>query len=267
MAIRYNKALQNDINRVVRNFNQKISRLEKSERDLILPERVSIRELKKEVNNKWELNRRLKELSTFTQRGAEEIVTTKAGVKLPKYEIINLERERKRVYNKLGRNIKKIGNIRPSSFGIREDVTYAQMGTEQLSNLKARRRHIGTGSIQNLTSEEIKDLKNVISKTVQKEKYLTQIFMNNYIEKMIFPVGYAIGYDNEKLRYIKEQMMNLTERQFLNMYNSDLGIQKVKDLYIESKNPNLLARNIEDAKDSFDALYESIDDIVKSYKK
>ena len=34
MAIRYDKKLENEINRTIKNFNQKISRLEKQERQL-----------------------------------------------------------------------------------------------------------------------------------------------------------------------------------------------------------------------------------------
>ena len=41
MAIRYDKKINQEINRTIRNFNQKISRLEKEERNLILPEKIT----------------------------------------------------------------------------------------------------------------------------------------------------------------------------------------------------------------------------------
>ena len=41
MAIRYDKKLNQEINKTIRNFNQKIARLEKTERDLILQSKIT----------------------------------------------------------------------------------------------------------------------------------------------------------------------------------------------------------------------------------
>ena len=45
MAIRYDKKLNQEINRTIKNFNQKITRLEKQEREL-LPSKITKQELK-----------------------------------------------------------------------------------------------------------------------------------------------------------------------------------------------------------------------------
>ena len=41
MAIRYDKKLNQEINKTIKNFNQKIARLEKSDRELILPTKIT----------------------------------------------------------------------------------------------------------------------------------------------------------------------------------------------------------------------------------
>ena len=41
MAIRFDKKLNQEINRTIKNFNQKIARLEKSDRELLLPNKVT----------------------------------------------------------------------------------------------------------------------------------------------------------------------------------------------------------------------------------
>ena len=46
MAIRYDKKLNQEINRTIKNFNQKIARLEKQEREL-LPSKITKQELNK----------------------------------------------------------------------------------------------------------------------------------------------------------------------------------------------------------------------------
>ena len=49
MAIRYDKKINQEINRTIKNFNQKIARLEKQQKDLILPDKITKKALKKAV--------------------------------------------------------------------------------------------------------------------------------------------------------------------------------------------------------------------------
>ena len=84
MAIRYHKKLNQEINRTIKNFNQKIARLEKQEREL-LPSKITKQELKNTSFTRAELQRKLKELQRFSKRGAEDIIETKGDVKLTQY--------------------------------------------------------------------------------------------------------------------------------------------------------------------------------------
>ena len=56
MAINYDKKINQEINCVVKNFNQKVTRLEKQNLEL-LPSEITTKQLKKSVNIKTELNR------------------------------------------------------------------------------------------------------------------------------------------------------------------------------------------------------------------
>lgn len=255
-----------ELSKAVRNFNNKIKRLEKSERDLILPKKASVSEIKKEINNRWELNRKIKELERYSKRGIEETITTKGGVRLSQYEYENIQKEQKRLYDKLGRTIKRIENITPKNFGIPEDVTYKQMGTQQLANLKARRQSIGRRNIDNLDMETLKKLVNLLNITKAKEKYQSEVFRNNYMDKMLFGLGYYSGYDNEKMNYIREKMNTLTDTQFMKAFENDLALQALRDYYPAiHKEPG--ARTMYRINSMFDELYNNIDDIVAQYKK
>ena len=68
---------ETELRRVVKNFNQKISRLEKKidpiERGY-LPKRLSVKELKKNISTRADFNRELNSAKRFSQKGAEEIV-------------------------------------------------------------------------------------------------------------------------------------------------------------------------------------------------
>ena len=61
MAIRYDKKLNQEINRTIKNFNQKIARLERQDREL-LPSKITKKDLKNSVYTRTELRRKLKQL-------------------------------------------------------------------------------------------------------------------------------------------------------------------------------------------------------------
>lgn len=269
MAIKYNNKLNNEINRVVRNFNAKVKRLERSENDLILPNTISVRELKKDVTNKWELNRKLKELQLYSTKGIERTVTTPGGVTTSEYNLVRLEREQRRLSTKLGKTIKDIEGIRPTVGGVPLDVTYKQMGSQRLANLKARRLNIRSKKIRQLDKESFKSLVKTINATRAKENYLSNIFMDNYIDQMLFKLGYAIDYDKSKLDFIKNNMMRLNTRQFMKMFDKDLLIQSVRDFYptVHMTDPKSFERNIEQITEIYDNLYNNIVDIVGNYQK
>lgn len=77
MSRRYNiKWRESDdqaLRKAVRNYNAKISRIEKSDPLYkgIAPERVSLKEIKAGIQTRQDLNRQIKDLQTFTQRGGE----------------------------------------------------------------------------------------------------------------------------------------------------------------------------------------------------
>ena len=75
--IRWTDADSKELARVVKNFNAKISRLEKKnpQQKNALPERVSVKQIKDLVTTRNDLKRELNSLSRFSQKGAEKIVT------------------------------------------------------------------------------------------------------------------------------------------------------------------------------------------------
>lgn len=74
--IRWNESDLRELTKAVKNFNAKITRLEKNPayKDVILPERASVKQLKELVTTRRDLQREIKSLKRFTKRGAEKIV-------------------------------------------------------------------------------------------------------------------------------------------------------------------------------------------------
>ena len=75
-SIRWNDNDLQEIKRLTKNFNAKVSRLEKKyvNEDVILPEKVSYKDIVNLVETRRDLNRELKSLQRFTQRGSDKLV-------------------------------------------------------------------------------------------------------------------------------------------------------------------------------------------------
>lgn len=266
MAIRYDKKINQEINRTIKNFNQKIARLEKDERNLLLPAKISKKELKESVYNRTELIRKLKELQSFSQRGAEETVELSSGTKLSKYELNNLKREAKRVKQQLTRDIKKLETSSPKIFGKKQTTTFAQMGDQQYLNLKARRKALEK-NIEKLDEKQLKQFTSLINKTRKNKQYMNNIFKENYL-KMLTDLGYYYDYDNEKMKMMEEKLMKLDSNKFLKLFQTDKSVRAILDYYpivtntFSGINPDDIK---EDVTNLYDALIDNIDEIVQDY--
>ena len=75
-----------------------------------------------------------------------------------------------------------------------------------------------------------------------------------------------IGYDSEKIKVIKEKMSKLTNKQFLEAFDTEKTIQMVRDLYPKKGHE---AENYftfeEQLTEVYDSLYENIDNIIADY--
>lgn len=268
MAIRYDKGLQNEIRRVVSNFNQKIARLEKLDENLHLPERTSVKRIKNEATSRRELKKMLASLQRYSKRGIEKTVTTEGGVSLSRYELEETERSLRSIKSVLTRKINKYANIRPKVFGVPQSATYSQMGSQQLANLRARRMSLDVGSLESLTKQGFKELQRKIEINIRRERFRKELFMYNYEDKMLFNLGYYVGYDRDKLEYIRQKLALLDENEFMELFNTEKSIQAISEYYPESTRMYASPDNIRtDVTELYDELYNNIDSIVADYMR
>lgn len=74
--IRWTSSQKERLNRAVKNYNAKITRLANSNYEGNLPEKASARDLKKIISNSANLNAEINRLLRFTRRGSEEILSS-----------------------------------------------------------------------------------------------------------------------------------------------------------------------------------------------
>ena len=265
MAIRYDKKLNQEINRTIKNFNQKIVRLEKQDREL-LPSKITKKDLKSGVYTRTELRRKLKELQRFGRRGAEDIIETSGGVRLTQYNYQNLKRENARIKRNITREINRLRVNKPKIFGKTQTSTFSEMGDHDYLNLVARRKALEK-DINKLSRDEFERFTKLIEKTGKNQQYMNSIFKQNYFD-MLTDLGYYFDYDNDKLNILKQKLMNLKPNDFLKLFKEDKSIRAILDYYPIVTN-SFNAINPDDIKEDvinlYDNLIDNIDMILQDY--
>ena len=263
--IRYDKKLNQEMNRIIRNFNQKVKRLEKEGREYI-PDTVTKRGLKEDVYTRSELMRKLKELQRFSRRGVEDVITTKGGIKITKYELSNIKRESKRIKANLTREINRLKTSKPKIFGKEQAVTFAQMGDSDYINLVARRNALNK-NIYELTKEGYERYTKLVQKSGRNLEYMNSVFKDNYFD-MLTDLAYYSNYDEVKLAYLKSKLMELKPNDFLKVFKEDKSIRAILDYYPVITN-SFNTIDTDELQDDIHALYDNlinnIDDILKDY--
>ncbi len=265
MAIRYDKKLNQEINRTIKNFNQKIARLEKQDREL-LPSKITKKDLKSNVYTRTELYRKLKELQRFSNRGAEDIIATGGGARLTRYDYQNIKRENTRIKRNITREINRLRVEKPKIFGKIQSSTFSEMGDTDYLNLVARRKALEK-DINKLSKEELERFRKLVEKTGKSQQYMNSIFKENYFE-MLTDLAYYFNYDNDKLNLLKQKLMKLKPNDFLKLFKDDKSIRAILDYYPVVTN-SFNAINPDDIKEDvvnlYDNLIDNIDDIIKYY--
>lgn len=126
-GISWNQNQQEQLRKAVKNFNAKITRLEKKNPQLknALPEKVSVRQMKQLIDTRTDLNREIKSLQRFTERGAEELVkvpNNEYNLKITKWQKKEMGIRLSAINKKRNKRRKEIADMDMTSRG--EDLGY-----------------------------------------------------------------------------------------------------------------------------------------------
>lgn len=242
--IRYDSAYNQEISRVVSNFNRKLRRLEKEGRRL-LPNKVSISQIKGEFSNRRELNKYLNDLRKFSKRGAETIKTV-GGNEYTNYEIDLFRTNLRRQREELRRNLEK---------------------AEHTVHRYPMQHDIHTQNIRNKIETFGSDWRNLIGKkyeqVVSRRMRLMETY-DNYLE-ILFQDAIQIGFDVEKVNYMKEKLMELSPEKFDKVLSETPEIQFIFNYYHSLTRQSGKPGDERDWK-AFEQLYERMDEIVAEYE-
>lgn len=122
-----------ELARTVKNFNAKISRLEKKNPAIknTLPEKVSVKEMKELIDTRQDLKRELNSLKRFTQRGSEQLVTVPDNdynLQITKWQKNEMTRRAGVINRKRKVRLQEISDIEMTSRGEKLGYTRGQLG-------------------------------------------------------------------------------------------------------------------------------------------
>lgn len=233
MAIRFDEKLEKEINRTIKNFNQKIVRLEREEKALYLPNKITKKELKKEYLTRRDLRRKLKQLQRFGQRGAEKVLETEGGVLISKYEFDTLKEDRRRILYNIKREITTLSETKIKVAGIEQDVTFKESGDENYLNLVERYKLLKR-TVANLTQQQFDRYRKLLNKSKYYSKYYNTKFYGNYL-RGLEEVANFYNIDPSILKDIKAKLVDMKKDDFLKLYDTDKAIQSIMHYYRETR--------------------------------
>lgn len=266
MAYTISKSSAKELQKAINKFNAKIKRLETVDREISIPQKENITAIKERVSSKWDLNREIDRLERFTKRNAEELIQNKKGVVLSRWEFENIQKEQRRLSARLSRDIERYGKLEAKEYGKGTGETYSLMGDEKLSNLRARKRALSGKSVMKLDKEALSSLETIINKTAAIYRKDKEIFYNNFLDGTMLNLGYYVGYDAEKIDYIRKKLSELSPNQFSKAFEQEQSLKDLQFKYNQSHEdipPEILA---DDVNAILDKVYENIDKIIEDYK-
>ena len=119
-----------ELQRVVKNFNAKIARVEKKSPHIshFLPEKISVKGLKSKIETRADFNRELSSVRRFSEKGAENVKTLPSGATLTNYRL-NEARIKSRIVEGAKTRERKKANL---------SVQAGNMGSIKANNLRPK---------------------------------------------------------------------------------------------------------------------------------
>ena len=202
--IRWRDDDSTNLRKAVKNFNAKLTRLEKKNPELknALPERVSVKQIKELIDTRQDLNRELNALRRFTQKGSEELVTipdSDYNLKTTKWQKEEMTRRLAVINRKRNERRKELADIEMTSRGESLGYTVGEFGMGKADEVALRPMKAFTPKMTRFDLD--KKFKNIIKESQSrywesremtlKETYINALY-DNYRKEDIEDVVNAI---------------------------------------------------------------------------
>lgn len=263
MSIRYDKKLNQELIRTVRNYNAKVGRLERA--GIISPaEKVYVRQIRKDFTDRRELVSYMKELRRLSKRSVENIVyIDRYGKEYSEYEFkIGGFRQRRAI--KMGTKLlERAKRTHRTEGGEPEPQTL--MGTDYVTNIEANLTRLKkTRYIARLSNEQRASIVRASKKIIGTQKY--QFTLKSNFEKELRALCEVADIPANVPDRIMELLEQLDGKQFEMLRSAEELVVKIEEYYPrlkDAKTPTERARVGREVRPFIMALYDTLPRIIE----
>lgn len=255
MAIKYNKQYNDEIRKVVKNFNQTRNRIIKSGvAKSKVPTHLKVSTLKSLARNRKELDRQLKKIKQFSRKELNRYITTDSGQKINKWkkEYLDLYTEQaKEFFNKRKELVEQ--KIKRGFAG----------ETMRLNNIESKLQTLSLDTAL-MTESQFKSYESAIKEFMEAPEKMKRGYRGflSEVDVLLNRVG---DFSKDEIDSFFKKFSKLTPDQFQYLYEKADIIDRVYEIVDSPIHGNALKMNTtkDDASNLLNTLLSEVDMLVK----
>lgn len=253
MAIRYDKRITKELYKTVAQFNRKVKGLE-GRSGVLIPDKITTREIKANVYDRRELKRELANLKRFLKPGAEEIVKTPGGTYTSKYDIAVLKSNVRSAKARVNAKLQKLYNTELYIYDKPTKNTYASMGNDRYLNLEAKRERLNK-DIESLAPDDYERYVRLVQNAMSSDR--NREWKESFLD-ILTKEARQFGVNETYLQNIHDKMMKLSPEKFIEVYNKELSVQSIAENYRLMMERAKKGLSLEGLQENVNTLYENL---------
>lgn len=219
--INWRESDNEELKRVVRNYNAKLSRIAKKNPQIknVLPDKVSVAQLKELINTRQDLKRELNSLKRFSKRGSEEIVTvpdTDYNLKITKWQKSEMNRRVAVINRRRKKRLEDLQELEMSSGGEKLGYKKGDFGMGKATEISLSPMNAFT---RRMNQADLKMKWEGILRQSQSDYFTQKDFRlrNNYIKAL------EQNYNSNDIQDIIDTINHMDIKDFLNKFEEEGG--------------------------------------------
>lgn len=217
--IRWQQSDNEELARVVHNFNAKLKRLEKKNPEMknALPEKVSVKQLKELIHTRKDLKRELNSLKRFSKRGSEEIITYgNNNIKITKWQKTEMLRKAAIITRRRKARLEELKSVELTSRGKKLGYKKGEFG---MGALELNEYRPMSALVKSMTQADVPKRYKSLMKQVQSNWFDKMDFQwrDNYIKSL------EQNYNPNDVEEIINHINNMDIGDFMNKMRSEVG--------------------------------------------
>lgn len=225
-----------ELQRQVNRFNKKLKRIKRKyeNEDIMLPDKLSVKQLKQHIQSRKDLNNFYKTVDRFMRRDSEELVTLESGIQMTKFQRNEISIGIRKAKSNIRKMQKKFDEIETNTDNPTLNFARFRFKTKEKERLQGTYESLGKVSKRDKQSlQRLNERINKYSSETGIHKRNIQ-YKKNYL-KALESVYKSYGVDYERL---KEKLEDINVDDFYTMIADDDIVSDIKQFYLNKVNQN-----------------------------